>query len=118
VESQENKVLFKTSESESRSFIGGNLSTVGTKIQMYGYHDDSFLAANKEGKALDGKPLACVAENFWSIVDDDNSLIHYFWEGEGNFITFVQKDRLVSVCAVNRKTGMCNGRSRAGNMAF
>lgn len=88
MESQENKVTFRTSEGASRSFIDGNLSTAGTTIKIYGYHDDSFLAANKTDKILNGKPLTCQSDGSWAVVGTDGSPMTYFWEGNGTYRFF------------------------------
>ena len=84
---QENAVVFQTNEGASRAFIDGNLSTPGTKIQLYGYHDDKFLAKNNENKKLNGKPLTCQENGTWAVTIAD-SPVTYFWEGEGTYKFF------------------------------
>ena len=83
---QENEITFQTNENASRAFIDGNLSTEGTTIQLYGYHDDSFLAANTN-KILNGKSLTCQENGTWAVTNA-GSPVTYFWEGEGNYQFF------------------------------
>ena len=87
VEDQENAVVFQTNEGASRAFIDGNLSTPGTKMQIYGYHDNKYLADGQD-KELSGKPLACIATDSWAVVDNNDNPITYFWEGEGTYRFF------------------------------
>ena len=84
---QENEITFQTNENASRAFIDGNLSTPGTKMQIYGYHDKKYLADGQD-KELSGKPLACIATDSWAVVDNNDNPITYFWEGEGTYRFF------------------------------
>ena len=88
--SEENVVSFQTQEAVTRGFIGNdNLKTSGTKICMYGYHKDHFLGEDRE--PLNGKHLTYGTwdgVNGWSIVDDADTPITYYWEGEGTYRFF------------------------------
>ena len=88
--SEENAISFQTEEILTRGFIGNdNLKTLGSKICMYAYHDDAFLAEKR--KPLNGKHLVYGTFddiNCWNIVDDDGTPITYYWEGKGTYRFF------------------------------
>lgn len=84
---QENEITFQTNENASRAFIDGNLSTDGTTIKIYGYHDGNLLAANKPGKELNGKSLT-YQDGKWSVMNDKGTPLTYFWEGNGTYRFF------------------------------
>lgn len=84
---QENEITFQTNENASRAFIDGNLSTDGTTIKIYGYHDGNLLAANKPGKELNGKSLT-YQDGKWSVMNDEGTPLTYFWEGNGTYRFF------------------------------
>ena len=77
----ENEIRFQTNESVATRGLIGNLATEGTKITLYGYKGDALLAAGKD-KELSGKSLTYTDER-WSVVDDNETPLTYFWEGEG-----------------------------------
>ena len=91
----ENEIVFQTADPTTRGLIN-NLGTLGTKITLYGYHGDAYLAQNTKlpdgmDKALAGKTLAY--RNFngtdrWSVVNDKGDPITYFWEGENDTYRF------------------------------
>ena len=86
MEYQENEVKFKTNEgASSRSFIDGNLSIANTKIKIYGYHNDNFLAADDTVKILNGKSLTCQSDGSWAVVNDEGSPISYYWTDNGTY---------------------------------
>lgn len=88
VEYQEYEVKFQANEGASRSLIDGNLSTTGTEIKIYGYHDNAFLAADEAGKTLGGKSLTRQSDGDWEIVDNEGLPISYYWEGNGRYRFF------------------------------
>lgn len=82
---QDNEIRFHTGTSVTRGLIGD--LALGSRIRLYGYHDDAFLAAGK-AKELNGKILTYSTfddTERWSVVDDSNAPITYFWEGDGTY---------------------------------
>ncbi|MBR5842545.1 MAG: hypothetical protein IKY64_08090 [Bacteroidaceae bacterium] len=74
-------ILFQAKEPTTRGLIN-SLTARGTKICLYGYHGDSFLAQGKS-KQFEGKTLTYIDElNSWEVVDDSGAPINYFWEEE------------------------------------
>ena len=69
----------------TRGLIEG-LAAEGTKITLYGYKGNNFLAAGKE-KELSGKSLTYNNES-WFVVDDNENPLTYFWEEEGSTYRF------------------------------
>jgi hypothetical protein len=78
---QTDEIHFQPGESVATRGLIEELATEGSKITLYGYKGDNFLAAGKE-KELSGKSLTYINEH-WSVVDDSENPLVYFWEEEG-----------------------------------
>ena len=88
VEYQEYEVKFQANEVSSRSLIEENLSTTGTEIKIYGYHDNDFLAEKESDKILNGRYLHRFSDALWAVLNDEDSPITYYWEGYGRYRFF------------------------------
>lgn len=84
-------ISFQTGEVLTRGFLGyDELRTTGSKLRMYGYHDDVFVGEAK-GKPFNGNYI--VSETIdgiksWNIVDANGNPLTYYWEGEGTYRFF------------------------------
>lgn len=82
---QTDEIQFQTTAPLTRGLIE-NLAAEGTKIKLYGYKGNAFLAAGSD-KELSGKSLAYNGER-WNVVDNAGIPLTYFWEGEGHTYRF------------------------------
>lgn len=86
----ENEIRFQTGTT-TRGLID-NLADEDTKICLYGFRGNAYLAAGKE-KQLSGKTLA-YKDGRWAVVDGSGNPLTYFWEGENvqyRFFSWLQQ---------------------------
>ena len=81
-----NEILFQTEE-VTRALVD-NLAGEGTKVCIYGYHDNNILASGQT-YPLAGKSLTYM-NGGWAVVDNDtdNRPVTYYWEGGGTYKFF------------------------------
>ena len=71
------QIQFSANTASSRNFLDeGSLATIGSRITLYGFHDD-------ESMDLDGKALAYTnvgGENSWKVMEGSTPQIYYWAE--------------------------------------